>query len=92
MRRCTVSDNSRMARVNRPQVSVAYYESCGDADSEAYGLQDQYKTITDIFWNVGSEVTQTITIDRTKLSFRDALMIEADSDIFKREWDDTYDV
>ena len=44
--------NSRMARANRVQVTVTYYEPCSDENSEAYGLRGQYKTITGICWNV----------------------------------------
>ena len=54
--------NSRMARVNRPQVAVTYYEPCSDINSEAYGSQGQYKTITGICRNVDTEVTKTILV------------------------------
>ena len=56
--------NSRMARENRVQVSVTYYDPCSDKNNEAYGLRGQYKTITGICWNVDAEVNQTILIDR----------------------------
>ena len=38
--------NSRMSRANRVQVTVTYYEPCSDVNSESYGSQGQYKTVT----------------------------------------------
>ena len=54
--------NSRIAKANRPQVAVTYYEPCSDVNSEAYGSQGQYKTITGICRNVDAEVTKTILV------------------------------
>lgn len=54
--------SGRMARANRVQVTVTYYEPCSDVDSEAYGLQGQYKTVTGICLNVDPEVTKTILV------------------------------
>ena len=82
--------NSRIARANRPQVTVTYYEPCSDINSEAYGSQGQYKTITGICWNVDAEVTKTILIDEMKISLGDVLRIEiaGENDYFRPEWDD----
>ena len=64
--------NSRMARAN----------------SEAYGSQGQYKTITGICLNVDAEVTKTILVDGMRIPMEDILKIEAPGDIFKRNWED----
>ena len=80
--------NSRMARANRVQVSVTYYEPCSDKDHDAYGIQGKYKTITGICWNVDTEESHTILIDRMKISLDDVLRIESSGDIFHRQWDE----
>ena len=82
--------NSRMARENRVQVSVTYYEPCSDENSEAYGLRGQYNTITGICWNVDADVNQTILIDRAKIPLGNVLKIEASGDLFRQDWDDPW--
>lgn len=82
--------NSHMARENRVQVSVTYYEPCSDKNNEAYGLRGQYKTITGICWNVDAEVNQTILIDRAKIPLGNVLKIEASGDLFREDWDDPW--
>ena len=82
--------NGRMARANRVQVTVTYYEPCNDENHEAFGLRGQYKTITGICWNVDAEVGQTILIDRAKIPLRNVLKIEASGDIFRKDWDDPW--
>ena len=77
--------NSRMARANRVQVSVTYYQPCLDPNRDDYGLRGQYQTITGICWNVDAEVNRTITIDRMKLSLGDVLRIDAPDDVFQTE-------
>ena len=82
--------NSRMARENRMQVTVTYYEPCSDENHEAYGLKGQYKAITGICWNVDAEVTQTILIDNARISLQHILKIDAPGDLFKKDWDDPW--
>ena len=81
--------NSRMARANRVQVSVTYYQPCMDKEHDAYGLRGQYQTITGICWNVGAEVNRTITVDRMKLSLDDVIKIDAPGNIFRIDWEDS---
>ena len=83
--------NSRMARANRVQVSVTYYQPCQDKEHDAYGLRGQYQTIPGIGWNVDADVERTITIDRIKLSLDDVIRIEAPGEIFKIEWADPWE-
>lgn len=80
--------NSRMARANRVQVSVTYYQPCLDPNHDDYGLRGQYHTISGICWNVDAEVNRTITIDRMKLSLDDVLRIDALDDVFQIHWED----
>ena len=80
--------NSRMARENRVQVTVTYYEPCSDVNHEDYGIRGQYKTITGICRNVDAEVTRTILIDGIRLSLENLLKIESAADIFKNYSDD----
>ena len=77
-----------MARVNRVQVIVTYYEPCSDMNSESYGSQGQYKTVTGICRNVDAEVTRTILVDEMRIRMEDIRSIESPGDIFKRNWED----
>ena len=80
--------NSRMARANRVQVTVTYYEACSDVNSESYGSQGQYKKVTGICWNVDAEVTRTILVDEMRIRMEDIRSIEAQGDIFNRHLED----
>lgn len=79
--------NMRMAKANHVQVSVTYYVPCSDVNSEAYGLQGQYQTITGICWKVDPEVFRTIQVDRKTISFEDILRIENANGIFSNKWE-----
>lgn len=79
--------NGRMARANRVQVIVTYYEPCSDENHEAFGLRGQYKTITGICWNVDAEENRTILIDKKRLSLDAVVRIEAQGDTFNKIWD-----
>ena len=80
--------NSRMARENHVKVMVTYYIPCNDKENEAYGYRGQYQQLTGICRKVDAEVTQTIRIDDRRIRFSDIRNIEADTDIFEREWDE----
>ena len=80
--------NGRMARANRVQVSVTYYEACKDVNHEACGSRGQYKTVTGICRNVDAEVTKTILVDEMRIRMEDIRSIESPGDIFKRNWED----
>ena len=77
-----------MARANRVQVSVTYYEACKDVNHEAYGSQGQYKTVTGICWNVDAEVTKTILVDKMRIPMGDIVKVEAPGKIFETRWED----
>jgi hypothetical protein len=80
--------NSRIARANRPQVAVTYYEPCSDVNSEAYASQGQYRTVTGICRNVDAEVTKTILVDEMRIPMEDILKIETSGDIFRKDWEE----
>lgn len=80
--------NSRMARANRVQVSVTYYQPCMDPNHDDYRLRGQYQTISGICWNVDAEVNRTVTIDRMKISLDDVLRIDTLDDVFQIHWED----
>ena len=77
--------NGQMARANHVQITVTYYEPCSDVNSEAYGLQGQYKTITGICRNVDAEVTKTILVDGMRIRMENIRSIEAPGDIFQKD-------
>ena len=80
--------NSRMARENHVKVTVTYYVPCNDKENEAYGYRGQYQQLTGICRNVDAGVSQTIRIEDRRIRFADIRSIEADTDIFEREWDE----
>lgn len=55
--------NSRVARLNRPQASVTYFVPCSDTHSEWYGVGGRYETVGGIVSRVDSLVEHTITVD-----------------------------
>ena len=82
--------NSRMAGVNRPYVTVTYYEPCRDQDSEAYGVRGRYKTVTGICRNVDAEVTRTIRIDGTRIPLEDVICVEGAEELFTAPLEDPF--
>ena len=83
-----VSLSSRMARANHVHVTVTYYEACSDENSEAYGSQGQYKTVTGICWNVDAEVTKTIQVDGMRIRMEDIREIQSPEKLFETRWED----
>jgi len=84
--------NGRMARQNRVNVTLTFFELCQDEDNEAYGVRGQYQTISGICWKVDPELFRTIQVDRKTISFDDILEIESPSGLFDKDWNtDIYD-
>ena len=63
--------NSRVARQNRPTVTVTYFSPCTDENSFAYGSQGQYVSVTGIVHNVDPDVSRTITLDDQVIDLSD---------------------
>ena len=82
--------NGRMARENRVQITVTYYEPCRDEEHEAYGRRGQYKSVTGICMNVDTEVTQTILIDGNRISLEDVVRIEGPEELFRKDRSDPW--
>ena len=82
--------NGRMARANRVEISVTYFESCQDEDHGTFGQRGSCRTVTGICYNVDTEIEQTITIDRIRIPLDDVLKIEAAGDVFEKDWDDPW--
>lgn len=78
--------NGRMARANRVQVTVTWYEVCDDKNREDYGLRGQYRTVSGICRNVDAEVTNTILVGQTRISLEDVRKIESPGDLFRKGW------
>lgn len=76
--------NGRMARANRVEVTVTWYEPCCDENHEAYGIRGRYRTTTGICWKVDAGVTETILVGETRIRLRDVRKIESagDRDVF----------
>ena len=68
--------NGRMARANRVQVTVTYYEPCCDENHEAYGLRGRYRTVTGICRKVDAEGTGTILVGGARIRLEEILRIE----------------
>ena len=68
--------NRRLARENKVRVKVTCFEPCSDVNSEFYGTQGQYKTISGICWNVDAEVSGTILVDGQRIRMEDISEIE----------------
>ena len=63
--------NSRVARENRPAVTVTYFSPCTDSNSFAYGSQGQCITVTGIVRNVDAKISRTITLDDQVIDLSD---------------------
>ena len=77
-----LTENSRLARENAIRISVTYYAPCEDPENEAYGLRGQYHAISGICRKVDPDVSRSILVDNTKISFRDIIRIESGDGIF----------
>ena len=85
--------NSRMARANRVQVSVTYYEACDDVNREEYGVRGRYRTVSGICLRVDAGETQTILLgeahgrgkDEMSIPLENIRKIESPGDWFRGE-------
>ena len=63
--------NSRVARKNKPTVTVTYFSPCTDSSSFSYGRQGQYISVTGIVRNVDAKLSRTITLDDQVIALSD---------------------
>ena len=73
---CELTATKKLAHDNNVQVSVTYFEPCSDTNSEAFETGGKYLTITGTCMHVDPDVSQTILIDETLISFEDIVQIE----------------
>ena len=78
--------NSRLAKKNQVKVTVRYYVPCTDEHSFAHGLRGQYRTETGVVRKVDWEITRTLTLNRSVLSFDDILSIAAENERLFDAW------
>lgn len=78
--------SSRIARKNKVQVTVTWYEPCYDVDHEDYGIRGRYRKTSGICYNVDPEISKMILIDQTRILIDDILNIEAPGDLFQKDW------
>ena len=76
--------NSRVARMNKLQVSVTYYVPCTDINHSAFGYRGQYETVSGTCRSVN---IHSIIIDDTIIPLMDVVNIESGQDIFN-DWYD----
>ena len=74
--------NSRMARANRPMVTVTWYIPCRDRNSFAYGTKGQYQTLTGICRKVEEDV---LLVEDTRIPVSSIRFLE--SPLFNEERD-----
>ena len=77
--------NGRLAQRNRPVCAITYFVPCADKNNSAYGYRGQYKTLTDIVWNI-DPVRRTVLVGKTQIPMRFILSIESNS-LFDNGWE-----
>ena len=66
---------ARLAKQNRVTVTAAYYVPCTDKHSFACGVRGQYMTVTGLARKVDGDLTRTLLVDETAISFHDLLSV-----------------
>ncbi len=92
-----LTGSGRLARANRIEVAVTYYEPCSDEDHEYYGIRGRCRTVAGICRAVDAQVTGTLllsavrmpqadrTVRRMRIRLEDILQIESSAPIFRTE-------
>ena len=76
---------ARLAKQNHVIVTAAYYVPCTDQHSFACGVRGQYLTVTGLARKVDGDLTRTLLIDDTSISFDDLLSVEAEDEALFRQ-------
>ena len=72
---CELTATKKLALENNVRVSVTYFEPCSDTNSEAFETDGKYLTLTGTCMHVDPDISQTILIDETLISFADIIQI-----------------
>jgi len=78
--------NSRVARQNRPTVTVTHFSPCTDENSSAFGHCGQVVSVTGICRKVDGSVTRSVLIDQTMIRLDDIISIDGKG-IFDEDWE-----
>ena len=76
---------ARLAKQNHVVVTAAYYVPCADRHSFACGVRGQYLTVTGMARKVDCDLTRTLLIDDTAVSFEDLLSVTAEDETLFQE-------
>lgn len=76
---------ARLAKQNRVTVTATYYVPCTDKHSFACGVRGQYMTVTGLARKVDGDLTRTLLVDETAISFDDLLSVEAEDEALFRQ-------
>ena len=68
--------NGKVARENRPMVTVTYFVPCADVNSDWYGKGGLYEEITGVVSRVDAEVSHSIIIEGITVSLDDVAGID----------------
>ena len=68
--------NGRVARQNKPKITVTFFIPCDDSDNAAYGHRGQYITVTGICVRVGMH---TLYLDSRKIPLPDIAGIQGET-------------
>lgn len=71
---------ARLAKQNHVTVTATYYVPCTDKHSFACGIRGQYLTITGVARKVDCDLTHTLLIGETSISFDDLLSVTAEDE------------
>lgn len=76
--------NSRMARLNRPYVTVSYFVPCADPQHQAFGILGKYESISGLCTRVDPDLSQTILVNGQQIPFDAIQEIKSNSLIFRQ--------
>ncbi len=76
--------NSRMARINRPFVTVSYFVPCADPQHPAFGVLGRYESISGFCTKVDPDISQTLLVSGQRIPFDAIQKIESSSAIFRQ--------
>lgn len=76
--------NSRMARINRPFVTVSYFVPCADPQHPAFGVLGSYESISGFCTKVDPDISQTLLVSGQRIPFDAIQKIESEVSLFKR--------
>lgn len=77
---------ARLAKQNHVIVTATYYVPCTDKHSFACGVRGQYLTVTGMLRKVDGELSRTLLIEDTAISFDDLLSVTAEDETLFQDY------